>query len=345
MKNIYKSLKHYFLVLPFTFFLVATPAQAATLEDVVKSIDKVPEKVGDLLEAVKSMYLNYIFEVNPSAPPSMAAQAALTGNSETFKTKLDELAGPDLKEALIRKNADHDQRILAGIIASDSVQQKNVNVSTAGAGKKNEKEGKGKGKRKDGDANFNSQTLVLPTVYDSEEAQAAARRYIQFVMSGIDPLTTIPIAELTDEQKALLDNTPVGREYKIRLRALVAQRSVALNNLLQFYVDRMPVPNLGKEAGLPDENPDASPAQVQEYLATRRTKSPSWYEQMSAAAPATVQRETLFLNAEMQRQLYELHKDNQQLILLLSIMELQNLQMNKIVDQSKEAAARKLLGM
>lgn len=351
MKHIHSvlnSLKHCLLVLPFALCLVTIPAQAATLDDVVKSVDKVPEKIGDLLEAFKAMYLNYIFEVDPSAPPSMAGHAALTASSEAIQTKLEELSAPDVKEALIRKNADHDQRILAGIIASDSTQQQNAAVSTAGAGTKEEKDkekGKGKGKKKEGDANFNSQTLVLPLVYDSEEAQAAARRYIQFVMSGVDPLTTVPIADLTNAQKEQLDNTPVGRDYKIRLRSMVAQRSVALNNLLQLYVDRMPVPNLGKDAGLPGENPDASPAQVQEYLATRRTKNASWYEEMSTAAPATVAREQLFLTAEIQRQIYQLHKDNQQMLLILSMIALQNLQMNKIIDHSKEDAARKLLGI
>ncbi len=53
---------------------------------------------------------------------------------------------------------------------------------------------------------------------------------------------------------------------------------------------------------------DASPAEIADFAATRRANDPNWYNTMTAAPPATIERETLYVLVELQRQLLQIQK-------------------------------------
>jgi hypothetical protein len=65
---------------------------------------------------------------------------------------------------------------------------------------------------------------------------------------------------------------------------------------------------------------DASPLQVKEYLATRRSTNPQWYDDMSKASPATVSRETLFVLAEIRQELFNIQQQNERMLATMSAM-------------------------
>lgn len=316
--------------------LMPISSQAATLEDVVKEIKSMRQEVLNWFTSAKDMYLDYLFEENPSYPATVAVNTSKSSPQE----KVDEMAQKEIKNSLTQEKAYQKTTVLANIPASDSTREPKTNTTPSLFGQ-NKPETVGSG-----DANLDVNALIAPTVYETSEAQNTASRFIQFTGSILDPLTSINLSNLTPEQKKSLDDSPVGREYRVYLRALVAERSVAMNNLLQMYAARLPVTDLGKQAGIPDEaKKDASPLQVQEYKATRRISSPDWYRSMSKAAPVTIERESLFVLAEIREQLFRLQQDNEKILLALSLLQLQNIQANKLTDTSKEIQARKLLGL
>ncbi len=336
IQSMLKALQKSVLLLPLVAFF-PIQSQAATLEDVVKEVKEMRENIVDWLSSAKDLYLEYLFEANPSYPATLAANTS----RPSIDDKVNELAEADIKSALIQDKTDYNKRLLSSLQASDSSAQTEKKSSSLFANSKDEEQ-----QKKSGDENLNVGSLLTPLTYDSDQAKNAASRFIQFSTGINEPLSVINISNLNADQKKKLDDTPAGRDYRVYLRSLVAARSIAMDNILRMYAERLPVENLGKEAGIPDKDKvDASPLQVQEYKATRRVTTPSWYQAMSKAAPATVERETLFVLAEIREQLYRMQQDNQRVILLLSIMELQNMQTNKVLDKNKEDEIRRLLGV
>lgn len=129
-----------------------------------------------------------------------------------------------------------------------------------------------------------------------------------------------------------LDNTPKNLKfiafssltnpqanYLTALGSFIAAQSVALNNLYDMFAKRMVVSGLGRNVGMvrlypTDENDqgpigaaiaDASPMQVDEYMANRRIMNPKWYADMETAPHATVSRETLYVLAEIRQEMFQ----------------------------------------
>lgn len=112
--------------------------------------------------------------------------------------------------------------------------------------------------------------------------------------------------------------------YLTDLRQYVAAQSIGLSNLNSILNDRLPIKDLAVAADLPskNENPDASPAQVSEYMAKRRITNQAWYLNMETAAPTTIMRETLYVLSEMR---YEMHQNQilqERLLAAVSAMQL-----------------------
>ena len=195
---------------------------------------------------------------------------------------------------------------------------------------------------KKGDANFDFNTLISPLSYD-KNGEAQAKNFLQFMSRIGTSNTAIRWASLTPEQKEKLQTTEQGRDYRVDMRSLAAVRSIALNNLYYLLAERMPQDTLGTQAGLTEAS--GSQKQIENYLATRRIHSKQWYEAMATASPTTLQRENLFVLAEMEQQLYQLHQDNERVLATLSAMLLQNTQMNSLMMQQKENQVKTLLGL
>ncbi|MCW5589628.1 MAG: hypothetical protein KIT27_08210 [Legionellales bacterium] len=105
-----------------------------------------------------------------------------------------------------------------------------------------------------------------------------------------------------------LQNSDAMKNYLLTMRSYAAMRSIALDNLLHMYYQRVPIQNLGQQAGIPESAnpiaPNASLLQVDEYRASRRL-TPEWYQEVNQEPPATVDRQILLVLAEMRYEQYE----------------------------------------
>ncbi|MFT3741636.1 MAG: hypothetical protein QM752_03040 [Gammaproteobacteria bacterium] len=323
------------LLLIFTLLIASLSAQAqasSSLKDVVDSIQNLQKGMLNWVNATATMYLNLLYEENPSYPITVAANSTVPNAGDKASNKARELSLPQIKEALTRQNEERRKTILALIEASD-------NPSSTSPATATRKKGKGTAA---GDANFDIASLLSPVSYSDDEAKKQALGFVEFITSLVDPVSDINLTLLTDSQRATLQNSAVGRDYIRSVRALVTARSVPVDNLIRIYTERLPQEGLGKEAGMPQA--DASPLEVNRFIATRRADNvDDWYQTMATASSTTLQRETLNILAEIERQNYQAHLQNEQILATLSVMALQNMKANKTLDQAKEMAAKNLL--
>ena len=175
---------------------------------------------------------------------------------------------------------------------------------------------------------FNFASLMQPLAYT--DGGAAAEAFLDFITQRYNNPST-PINYSAFQTKLGQASTPADKmslyiqllqdnnyiNYQLSTRSAVASRSVAINNFQNLSVERTPVTGLGVSAGLPN-TPNASPLQVESYLATRRANSPSWYTQVQTESPASVQRETLVVLAEIEAQNFQAHLDSERLLATLS---------------------------
>ena len=202
----------------------------------------------------------------------------------------------------------------------------------------------------------NTKTPLCGFSYSTTDLQKNALNYIRFVSSYATPISNLslssyPESQLSAEQKTTIQNSASYQTYQVQRRQLVANQSAMLSPLYSIYQRRLPIPSIhASDTALGVETPSA--AQIDHYIATWRTASPIWYTQMSTAAPSVVARETLFVLAEMQKQLHQIHLDNERLIAITAINQLGMLQnakitlgitekqvQNQISDQIKKNAA------
>lgn len=340
MKIIHKPLKYIILAIA-VGLLPSLSANAASLDDVVKSLNAFQERAIGWLDSFKEMYVKQLYEENPSYPGTIAANSAVATADKAEDQAVKELTLPQIQEALTQKEEDQRTRILAAMPASDSVPAQSSSTISVFQSKEAPA-------ASEGDSKFDLSTLIGPLSYSDDTEKQKAFDYIQFLTSIADPVSDINLSSLSPAKLEKLDNSAAGKIWKRYTRGLIASKSIALDNLYHLYAERVKVPDLGELAGMTTDqdkkNVDASPLQVQHYLATRRVDNPEWYNDMTKAAPPTVNREQLATMAEMTRQLYQLHQDNERIITLLSVITLQNIQTNKVLDRSKADAARRVLG-
>lgn len=307
---------------------LAAPAQAAgSLQDVVDSIQSLQKGMLNWVNAVVTMYMDMLYEENPSYPITVASNMAEAEAPIKTQETLTNLALPQIREALTRENEDRRAIILSAITASDSFE---TNKATQG-----KKVGKGPAA---GDANFNLGSLLATDAYKDEDAKKQALGFIEFITSLVDPISGLRLDKLSEKQRLALQDTAAGREYIRNVRALVAARSMAVDNLLQIYAQRLPQTGLGKAAGMAEA--DASPQEVKRYIASRRADNQdNWYQTMATASTSTISRETLHVLAEIERQNYQTQVQNEQILATLSLIALQNMKASRAMDQAKEMAA------
>lgn len=165
--------------------------------------------------------------------------------------------------------------------------------------------------------------------------QIAAKNFVKYAAQNTQDLTSdVNFSKLYGSPSALLalKQNPTYQKYVMTMRQLVAIRSMSVNSLNQLIAERTPMPGLGEAAGLaptsapgvkPASYPSASPLQVEQYQATRRTQNPEWYASLQKASPATLQRETLIVLAEIEHQNFQAHLDRERLLAAMTALNLQ----------------------
>ncbi|MGB6976557.1 MAG: hypothetical protein WBE18_03780 [Gammaproteobacteria bacterium] len=317
LQQIPTTLKHLFVISILSSALAQT-ASAATLDDVVLSINQFHRYVESVVNDTKTAILQKMYEPNPSMPATIVgnqgqeiAKANLT--NKTYGFALDQI-----KESLSNRT-NSQASALSRIPASDTIITKsNISLFSNEAAQAPNLAA--------GDANFDFETFFGTSAY-TPQREAQAKNFFLLASGTYQPITDFTIEGLTPDEITKLQNNAIYRTFQLALRSYVTNQSVGLDNLFHLLAERIVQPNLGKQAGLYNSNGqpinDASPLQVREYLATRRTTSPRWYEDMAKASPATVSRESLFVLAEMRQELFNLQQQNDRLLATMSLLGVQ----------------------
>ncbi|OGT45794.1 MAG: hypothetical protein A3E82_07145 [Gammaproteobacteria bacterium RIFCSPHIGHO2_12_FULL_38_11] len=132
--------------------------------------------------------------------------------------------------------------------------------------------------------------------------------------------------------------SPEYYDYMFMVRSLLAVRSISINMLNHIRFERTPMPSLGKAAGLTTDA--ASPLQVESYQANHRITDKTWYTQITNATPATVQRETLIVLAEIEQQNFQAHLDRERLLAAITALNLTS--SNQAMSAALQEKATKL---
>lgn len=201
---------------------------------------------------------------------------------------------------------------------------------------------------------LNFAALITPNAYNDNQLQDA-RNYIKFATQdtvnlfpsssnngtgGLYGITfdfdKITQLQTKDQGRALfaLKQDPNFQRFKFNLRTQLALRSVSTSVLNQFVAERQKIAGLGTKAGLKTPDPkdpskmvdvkDASPLQVAAYIANHRVQSKSWFNTVQNASPATIQRDTLIVLAEIEHQNFVARMQREKLLALLATMNISN---------------------
>lgn len=207
---------------------------------------------------------------------------------------------------------------------------------------------------------FSFDTLFTPKAYANDDASNAAQKYVEYAAELYSPLTdginysgiqSGLSAYSSDADKAnylqKIVTNATYQKYQLSIRSLVAARSAAVSNFNYMQAERTPVADLGTKAGMPDDpnlpSGSASPLQVQHYVGTHRVNNPDWYTQMKHASPATLQREQVFMLAEIEAQMQRSYMLNERVLSTLSVMGLQAGALQKMSLQSQANDVNQLI--
>ncbi len=117
-------------------------------------------------------------------------------------------------------------------------------------------------------------------------------------------------------------------DFMMRLRRLIANQTAGVYALQNIFARTQPLnhfdANILKQIN--SNFPDASKAaptnarELEKFMATRRLDPASgWYQHLQAASPTELQREQLYLEAEMLYELQQIHESEEQNQLLLAV--------------------------
>ncbi len=152
----------------------------------------------------------------------------------------------------------------------------------------------------------------------SAESGNAAINFILLASNALDPLNF--------EQSRGDRSQQDWYRYLATSWGITAKMSIVLSNLFYTLRQREIIPGLGALAGLPQN--DASPRQVEAYMAQRRL-SQTWLNQIEQSPPIVIQREGLHVLAEMQRLMHLSKEQDERILITLSAILTQGLEMAK----------------
>ncbi len=190
-----------------------------------------------------------------------------------------------------------------------------------------------------GPSGYNTTNTSGTTSNSNTDPETLALNFIRFVSGLANPVSVASLNDLN----AMGVSTAQRYDYLVALRSYIAAQSVGTSNLFQMLSRRHIYPGLGSSVGMKQADTvdssgnvtqgaavaDASQSQVDDYVAQRRTTTIAWYQNMEKATPITVQRETLYVLAEIQASLNEMKKLDERILATLSAMQLMQLQTAK----------------
>jgi hypothetical protein len=163
--------------------------------------------------------------------------------------------------------------------------------------------------------NYDIKSLINPLGYANQATVQTALNYIQFMAQ---PSFNANIEKLRGY------NSPNFLPYIMTLRSYVAMQSIGLANFYKSFSDRVRITGLGGQAGISNSsNAPASVLEVEDYAAKKRVADSNWYKAMETATPATIERETLYVLAEMRLEMYKNRLALERLILTNSAILMQ----------------------
>lgn len=156
---------------------------------------------------------------------------------------------------------------------------------------------------------ISGEALFSGTKFSGDAQRAQAATFIQFLADAgakIKPLNQDTL------QKA---DPTLASEYLNQLATYNAGQAVGLNALYNLYNERIPLPKLNGESAL---STDENQALVR--------MQPAWTESVSKMTIVDVMRESLYTQAEMNYQLFQMRMQMEQLTAVLATMEIQQQQ-------------------
>ena len=171
-----------------------------------------------------------------------------------------------------------------------------------------------------------------PTREDRDQAEYA-KSFIQLVSDLGDPISDV------NAKTAFRDENPDPKDIKnLQKSSSYKEYLVARRNWLSAWdVAYDSLTYLFTEHASPDGDKDSS-TELAYKIATRRTSNPDgkWYSDMQGSIGPVLQREAVFILAEIQRDLNDLRREHQRLIAIQSAQLLQTLTQTKRLLQLKE---------
>jgi len=302
---------------PFTPALALDPAQPFTIDlsPVVKAINDAKDAI--ILETkqprddLKVLFLKALDDTFLTTNASVVNMALLKPEGNYSFTESKENKGPATSPyELVRQASQHSAalKLQSALSNKDPEAQRQVLSSASDA--------------KDAIAKMlDAQNFLGPLAYTSDE-QNEAELTVAFLSDYASPFGTIDLEKLnTNEENK---DTEVAKAYRIKVYTNAAIRSLLLGNLYDSFNARIPVVDLAEKSGMPKKG-SASLAEVEKYAATRRIADPKWYETINNTPSIGVERETVFILAEIQAQLYQLHRDNERMLQTMTAIGVTNL--------------------
>jgi hypothetical protein len=182
-------------------------------------------------------------------------------------------------------------------------------------------------------APINLDSLITPVQYprtsgEVNEKQQSALLFINFITGVAQPMPSLNLAAAKNaKERDDILNTPSVKKYFVAFLRQIANYSVGISNFYYLYAERVPIPTQNRDIPsglkLPEYlTKEASPLAIDQYSATRRIQSKEWYQEMQTTTPATIQREMLYLLAEMRYELFQLRMVNERLLATESAMQI-----------------------
>jgi len=207
---------------------------------------------------------------------------------------------------------------------------------------------------------LDSSLLTTPLLYDdssqnssssqsyglaTNSAQQAAENYIQYVTGNVLPPQPVSENDLQTISQNIFSASDIGAQlssfralsqYFLGMRVYASRVSVAIQNIYEILGSRIKIPSDSQD----DQSNNTSQALNEFKMATYRLYNPKanlsdlststtgkdepWQQMINNASPATIQKETAILLAEINYQLYLMRKQQEKLLLTNSVMLLQS---------------------
>src|SRR3989338_7704935 len=228
-----KTFKNFIKPLSLTLLLgTSLPTLAANNGDDSGLLAYISQVVNSTVNAVA----NSIYELDPDMPVAISSNLGQIIAKQNSSSSSNQLTLALIQNGLVPQTNSSDLIQLASIPANDSLYvPSNVWSLT---GQKNSFD------LSSGANNFSFDSFFSPFAY-TDTKQTYATNYIKFLGNQAEPLSTLDLSQLSQDQRKELQANSDFQNYQVSLRGLIAQQSVAYSNLYHLFAEREPQKDLG----------------------------------------------------------------------------------------------------